>query len=223
MSPFSAVLTRDIVLAWRTGGAGLALAFFVLVIVLLPLAAGTDPAFLRRAGPGLVWIAALLSVLLTLERLFQIDLEEGVLDLMAGSPAPLESLVLAKCLAHWLAVGVPLTMLAAIGAALLGLPLSGGLVLVLSLAIGTPGLSFIGAVAAALTAAVRRGSLLITLLLLPLYTPLVIFGAGAATIAANPAAPLTPWPSLLLLGAASLVAILTTLLFATSAVRSQLE
>jgi heme exporter protein B len=223
MSAFWAVLRREIALAWRTGGAGLALAFFVLVVVLMPLAAGADPVLLKRTGPGLVWIAALLAVLLTLERMFQLDLEAAVLDLLAASSTPLEALVFAKALAHWLAVGVPLTVLSGVAAVLLGLSLPGGAVLVVSLAIGTPGLSFTGAIAAALTAGVRRGSLLITLLVLPLYAPFVIFGGGGATLAANPAPPLAAWPSLLLLGAASLVGITGALIFTTSAVRSQLD
>ena len=223
MAAFRAVLARDMRLAWRTGGAGLALAFFLLVIVLLPLAAGAEPSLLKRVGPGLIWIAALLAVLLTLERLFQVDLEAGVLDLMAGGAAPLESLILAKSLAHWLAVGVPVTILSLLGALLLGLSVPASLTLAASLLIGTPGLSFTGAVAAALTAGVRRGSLLITLLVLPLYAPFVIFGAGAASLAANPAPPLSPLPSLLLLGATSLVAVIGALLFTTSAVKSQLD
>ena len=223
MKPLVAVLVRDVVLAWRSGGAGLALAFFVLVIVLLPLGVGTDPALLLRIGPGLIWIAVLLAVLLSIERLFQADLEAAVLDLMIASRAPFEVLVIAKLTAHWLTVGLPLTALSFVAAFLLGLPLQGSLVLALSLLIGTPGLSAIGSVASAITAGVRRGGLLLTLLVLPLYAPFVIFGAGAAGLAVNPAPPLSPEPSLYLLGAASLVALIGALLFITSAVRSQLS
>ncbi|MFZ1991790.1 MAG: heme exporter protein CcmB [Alphaproteobacteria bacterium] len=221
--PLMALVTRDLRLAFRTGGAGLSLAFFLLVVVLLPFAAGTDPALMKRIGPGVIWIAALLAVLLTLERLFQADLEAGVLDLLAAAPVSFELLVLAKTLAHWLAIGVPLTLLAIVAGLLLGLSLDAALALASTLLIGTPGLSCTGAIAGALTAGVRRGSLLLTLLVLPLYAPFVIFGAGAATLAANPAPPETPFPALLLLGACSLMAAFTALILMPSAVKSQLD
>ncbi|HXZ68644.1 MAG TPA: heme exporter protein CcmB, partial [Alphaproteobacteria bacterium] len=162
--PLIALLKRDLTLAFRTGGAGLSLAFFLLVIVLLPFAAGTDPALMRRIGPGVIWIAVLLAVLLTLERLFQADLEAGVLDLLVAAPAAFELLVLAKALAHWLAIGVPLTVLAIVAGLMLGLSLDAALALAFTLFVGTPGLSCTGAIAGALTAGVRRGSLLLTLL-----------------------------------------------------------
>jgi len=222
-NPLVALVARDVRLSIRTGGAGLSLAFFLLVVVLLPFAAGTDPTLMRRIGPGVIWIAALLAVLLTLERLFQADLDAGVLDLMVAAPAPLELLVLAKALAHWFAIGVPLALLAIVAGLFLGLSLDASLALALTLLIGTPGLSCTGAIAGALTAGVRRGSLLLTLLVLPLYAPFVIFGAGAATLAANPAPPATPFPALLLLGACSLMAAFTALILMPSAVKSQLD
>jgi heme exporter protein B len=221
--PVSALLGRDLGLALRTGGAGLSIAFFILVIVLLPFAAGTDPALMKRIGPGIIWITALLAVLLTLERLFQADLECGVLDLLLAAPASFEMLILAKALAHWLTVGLPITLLAVVAGLMLGLAVEPALMLAFTLLIGTPGLSFTGAIAGALTAGVRRGSLLLTLLVLPLYAPFVIFGAGAATLAANPAPPETPLPALLLLGACSLVAAISALVFMPSAVKSQLD
>jgi heme exporter protein B len=220
---FRAMLWRDMRLAWRTNGAGLALAFFVLVIVLLPLAAGTEPQLLRRVGPGLVWLAAVLAVLLTLERLFQVDLETAALDLFLASPASLEEIVVAKALAHWLMVGLPLTVLAVIATLLLGLPARACAVLIATLLVGTPGLTCTGSIAAALTAGIRRGSLLITLLVLPLYAPFVIFGAGAATLAAFPAPPLSPLPGVLLLGATSIIAMIGGVVFVARAVRSQLD
>lgn len=158
---FTAVLLRDCHLAWRSGGAGLALAFFVLTLVLLPLAIGTDGAKLRLVGPGLVWIAALLAMLLTLERIFQADLEAGVVDLMASAPLPLGAVVFAKGLAHWLSVCLPLICIAPVGALLLGLPAHGIGVLVLSLLLGTPGLSLTGVLLAALVAGAHRFTLLI--------------------------------------------------------------
>ena len=221
--PVTALVSRDLALAFKTGGAGLSIAFFLLVIVLLPFAAGTDPALFRRVGPGMIWITALLSVLLSLERVFQADLEAGVLDLFIASPTALELLALTKAAAHWLAIGVPLTVLAMVAGYMLSLSQSAILMLALTLLIGTPGLSFTGGIASALTAGVRRGSLLLTLLVLPLYAPFVIFGAGAATLAANPVAPQTPWPAVLLLGVCSLMAILSALLLMPSAVKSQID
>ncbi len=221
--PLPALLSRDLMLAFRTGGAGLSIAFFILVIVLLPFAAGTDPALMKRIGPGVIWIAALLAVLLSLERVFQADLEAGVLDLLAASPAAFELLTLAKAIAHWLAIGLPLTLLAMVAGSMLGLSSDANLMLALTLLIGTPGLSFTGAIAGALTAGVRRGSLLLTLLVLPLYAPFVIFGAGAATLAANPVPPQTPFPALLLLGACSLISAVSALVLMPSAVKSQLD
>lgn len=221
--PLYALLCRDLTLAFRTGGAGLSIAFFILVIVLLPFAAGTDPALMQRVGPGIIWIAALLAVLLSLERVFQIDLEAGTLDLLIASPASFEFLVAVKALAHWLAIGLPLTLLAMVAGAMLGLSLDAILMLALTLLIGTPGLSFTGAIAGALTAGVRRGSLLLTLLVLPLYAPFVIFGAGAATLAAHPVPSQTPLPALLLLGACSLIAAVSALVLMPSAVKSQLD
>jgi heme exporter protein B len=220
---FFALLWRDVRLAWRTGGAGLALAFFILTIVLLPFASSLQVHLLPVYGPGLVWILALLAVLLTLERLFQADLEAGVLDLMAGAAVPLETVAIAKVAAHWLGVGLPLTVMAPVAGLLLGLSGSATWILVLSFLIGLPGLSAVGGIAAALSGGVRRGSLLITLLVLPFYAPFVIFGAGAAMLAANPAPPLTPLPSLLYLGAASLIAFIVVIVLGASAVRSQIE
>ena len=224
MSALAATFRRDFALMWGAGGGALApVGFFLGAATLAPLAMGPEHALLVSAGPPLVWIAAALAVLATLERLFQADLESGALDLLLASPAPFELLILIKALAHWLAIGLPLTALAVVGGLMLGLALDSALMLALTLLIGTPGLSLTGAIAGALTAGVRRGSLLLTLLVLPLYAPFVIFGAGAATIAANPAPPETPFPALLLLGACSMVAALSAVLLMPSAVKSQLD
>lgn len=221
--PWLALVAREWRLAWRGGGTGLALAFFVLVLVFLPLAVGAKAGWLAAAGPGLVWIAAVLAQLLTLERLFQADLESGTLDLYVGAHLPLRAIVLGKAAGHWFSVGLPLACVAPIGAGLLGLPAGALHVLLLSLLLGLPGLSLTGVLVAALTAGIRRGSLLLTLLTMPLYIPFLIFGAGAATLAANPAAALTPWPSLLLLAAATLIACLAVLLLGAQALRSQID
>lgn len=215
MSAFIALLAREIRLAIKTGGAGLALTFFVLTIVLLPLAVGAEPALLKPMAPGFVVLAAVLAQLLTLERLVQADLEEGTLDLFAGAAIPMEFAFLAKGFAHWLSVALPITVFSPLAALLLSQ--SGAAVrdLALALLIALPGLSMIGATVAALTAGVRRGSLLLALLLLPLATPFLIFGAGAASGDGG--------ASFLFLGALSLVALAVSLLLGPSALRAQLE
>jgi heme exporter protein B len=190
-----ALLARDLRLAVRAGGGfGLALAFFLLVVVLVPLGVGADATVLGRIAPGILWVGALLSCLLTLDRIFALDFEDGSLDLLATAPIPMEGVVAAKALAHWLVTGLPLTLLAPMLGVLMNLPGGGYGWLMLSLLIGTPGLSMIGAFGAALTVGVRRGGLLLSLLVLPMYVPVLIFGAEAvrrgAGLAADPATPL---------------------------------
>lgn len=215
MSAFLALLAREIRLAVKTGGAGLALTFFVLTIVLLPLAIGAEPALLNRVTPGFVVLAAVLAQLLTLERLVQADLEDGTLDLLAGGTLPMELAFLAKGLAHWLSVSLPITVLSPLSGLLLGAPGESVRDLALALLIALPGLSMIGATVAALTAGVRRGSLLLALLVLPLATPFLIFGAGAASGGGM--------SSFLFLGALSLLCCAVSLLLGPGALRSQLD
>jgi heme exporter protein B len=173
-----ALITRDLRLAFRAGGGfGLALAFFLLVIILVPLGVGPQAATLALIAPGVLWVAALLACLLTLDRLFALDYEDGSLDLLATAPIPMESVVIAKAAAHWLTTGLPLAIAAPILAILLQLPPPAFLWLTLSLLIGTPALSMIGAFGAALTVGIKRGGLLLSLLVLPLYVPTLIFGA----------------------------------------------
>lgn len=176
-----ALLLRDLRLAFRAGGGfGLSLAFFLIVVVLVPFAVGPEAAVLSRIGPGILWVAALLATLLSLDRLFALDQEDGALPLMATSPLPLEAMALAKAVAHWLTTGLPLTIVAAPLGVLLHLEGPAYPWLVLTLALGTPALSVIGTFGAALTVGVRRGGLLLSLLVLPLYVPTLIFGAEAA-------------------------------------------
>ncbi len=180
MSAFAALLARDVRLATRAGGSAmLALAFFAAVATLVPFGIGSEAKLLARVAGGLVWIAAVLANLLALDRLFQADYEDGSLDLLALSPLPFEGIAAGKIMAHWLTTGLPLTILSPVLGLLLNLPLSAYAMLVLSLLIGTPAISAIGGVAAALTLSIRRGGLLLPLLVLPLLTPVVIFGAGA--------------------------------------------
>ncbi len=173
-----ALLIRDLRLAIRAGGGfGLGLAFFLLVAVIVPLGVGPDPAILARIAPGILWVGALLSCLLSLDRIFALDFEDGSLDLLATSPMPLEAVVAVKALAHWLVTGLPLVMAAPVLGVLLNLAPQGYLWLVVGLALGTPALSVIGAFGAALTVGLKRGGLLMSLLVLPLYMPTLIFGA----------------------------------------------
>ena len=204
MSPFLAVVRRDLLIARRQGGGSmLAVAFFVVVAALFPFAVGADPATLRRVAPGVIWVSALLATLLSLDRLFQADFEDGSLDQLALSPLGLLTAVGIKALAHWLAVGLPLLIASPLLALLLGMNGSGYGVMLLSLLLGTPTLVLIGTMAAALTVGARRGGALLALLALPLEVPVLIFGAGAieAALAGLPAGPHLQILAGLLLGA----------------------
>ncbi len=173
-----ALLTRDLALATRAGGGfGLGLAFFLLVAVLVPLGVGPEPETLARIAPGILWVGALLACLLSLDRLFSLDAEDGSLDLLVTAPIPLEAIVAVKSLAHWIVTGLPLTLAAPALGLLLNLPLPAYPWLIAAFALGTPALSVIGAFGAALTVGLKRGGLLLSLLVLPLYVPTLIFGA----------------------------------------------
>lgn len=155
------------------------LVFFAIVIALFPLAVGPETRLLQTISPGLIWVAALLAVLLSLDGLFRSDFEDGSLEQWVVSPHPLALLVLAKVLAHWAFSGLALVLLAPLLALMLGMPLSALPVLLISLLLGTPVLSLLGAVGAALTVGLKRGGLLLALLILPLYIPVLILGSGA--------------------------------------------
>jgi heme exporter protein B len=174
------LFTRDIGLAVRSGGGfGLALIFFLIVVVLIPFALGPDQSALALVAPGVLWLGALLACLLSLDRIFGLDYEDGSLDLLATSPLPLEAVYIAKAAAHWLTTGLPLALAAPLLGILLNLSFESGKVLCFSLLLGTPALSLIGAFGASLTLGVKRGGLLLSLLVLPLYVPTLIFGAQA--------------------------------------------
>jgi heme exporter protein B len=176
-----ALLTRDIRLTMRAaGGFGLGLSFFLIVVVLVPFGVGPQSALLSKIAPGILWLGALLACLLSLDRIFALDWEDGSLDLLATSPLPMEGIVSVKALAHWLTTGLPLVLVAPVLGVLLNLPETGFLWLTLSLALGTPALSVIGTFGAALTVGLKRGGLLLSLLVLPLYVPTLIFGAEVA-------------------------------------------
>lgn len=172
---------RDLRLAVRAGGGfGLGLAFFLIVTVLVPFSVGPSSDLLARIAPGILWLGALLSCLLSLDRLLALDWEDGSLDLLATAPLPLEAVVSLKALAHWITTGLPLVLAAPLLGVLLNLPPEGYKWVVISLFLGTPALSVIGTFGAALTVGLKRGGLLLSLLVMPLYVPTLIFGAEAA-------------------------------------------
>ncbi|HEV2300489.1 MAG TPA: heme exporter protein CcmB [Stellaceae bacterium] len=216
MNVFAGLICHELRLALRQGAdTALVLGFFVLAIVLFPLGVGPEPELLRRIGPGIIWTAALLAALLSLDRLFRVDYEDGSLELIALSSLPLEFAALAKCAAHWLMAGLPLVVASPFLALLVDIRPRAIPVLVLSLLLGTPGLSLVGGVAAALTLGARRQGILLALLVLPLYVPSLIFGAGASEAAAR--------ADLLLLAAFSLGALALAPWAAAAALRQALE
>ena len=221
MSAFLAVVQRDLRLALRQGSdAALVLAFFVLAVVLFPFGVGPEPQLLARIAAGVVWVTALLAALLSLDRLFQLDYEDGSLEMLALTPLSLPSLVLAKCLAHWLTTGLPLVLAAPVLAALLNLQTEGYFPLLLAMGLGTPSLSLVGAVGAALTLGARRAGVLLSLLVLPLYIPVLIFGVASVDQAV---AGLAILPHLSILAAFLLAALPLAPLAAAAALRSALE
>lgn len=215
---YLAVVARDLRLAGRIGGSGaLSLVFFLMIVALVPFGLGPDLNLLARIGPGILWIAAVLATLIGLDRLFQADEEDGSLDLLSGAPAPLELLVLAKVTAHWLTTGLPLALATPLFGLLVALSPTGMAATSLTLLVGTPALTFIGAVGAALTASIRRGGLILAVVVLPLMVPTLIFGVSATDAALGGTVPFTT--PLAILGALSLAAGVVGTLAAAAALR----
>jgi heme exporter protein B len=210
-----AVIRRDLLLVWRRRGDALNPALFALLVAtLFPLALGPEPQILQRIAPGVIWVALLLASLLSLDTLFRGDLEDGSLEQLLLAPQPLAALVFGKVLVHWLTTSVPLLLAAPLLAELLGLPHELLGVLMLSLLMGTPLLSLIGATVVALTVGMRRSGMLLGLLALPLYVPVLIFGAGSVMAASQG---LPHAGALLLLGAGlALLIVLAPLATATA-------
>jgi len=205
MAAFPALIHHELRLSLRQAGdTGLVLGFFVLAVVLFPFGVGPEPELLARVGAGILWVAALLAALLSLDRLFLADYEDGALELLVLSRLSLEAVALAKVTAHWLATGLPLALLSPVLALVVALDRAAVPVLFLSLLIGTPALSLIGGVAAALALGARRQGVLLSLLVLPLYIPPLIFGAGAVEASA---AGTGARPHLLILAALTLAAL----------------
>ena len=188
-----ALLKRDLSLATRAGGGfGLGVAFFLILCALVPFGVGPESDALRPVAAGILWVGALLACLLSLDRIFALEHEDGSLDLLATSPLPLEGAVAVKALAHWITTGLPLIAAAPLFGLLLHLPAQAVPWLVLSLLLGTPALSMLGAFGAAITVGLRRGGLLLSLLVLPLYIPTLLFGTEVVRRGAEGMATLTP-------------------------------
>ena len=217
----AAIVRRDLQLALRQGVDSLAaVLFFVLAVILFPFGVGPEPDILARIAAGVIWVAALLASMLALERLFQTDYEDGSLELLALAPLPLPAVVVAKVVAHWLTTGLPLLLAAPVLAVLLNMPGDGFWVLIVALALGTPSLSLVGAIGAALILGARRGGVLLSLVLLPLYIPVLIFGVAAVDAAASG---LSARPHLLLLGGFLLAATALAPVAAGAALRQALD
>ena len=218
---FRVMVRRDLLLAYRQKSDVLQTVFFFLVVItLVPLGVGAETELLRSMAPGIVWVAALLAALLSLPRLFAHDFADGTLEQMVLSPDPLPVIVLAKAFAHWLTTGVPITVFASLAAVMFDLKAEVAAVLVFSLLIGTPVLSLLGSVGAALTLGLRSGGVLTSLLVLPLYIPVLIFGAGAAGAVADA---VSPAAYLLITGALSLFALAIAPWASAAALRIALE
>lgn len=209
---FTTLLRRDLLLVMRRRSEAVnPVLFFIIVASLFPFGTGSDAALLQQIAPGIVWVAALLATMLSLDAIFRSDFEDGSLEQLMLSPHPASVLVLAKVTAHWLVTGVPLLIAAPFMALLYGLPSDALVTLLISLLIGTPVLSLVGSVGVALTVALRHGGVILSLLVLPLYVPVLIFGSGAVELAVGGFSPaanlymlsailalavvLTPWPA----------------------------
>ncbi len=218
-SPLAALLVRELRLSRRIGGgAAIGVVFFLILVTIVPFAIGPDLNLLSRIGPAILWIAALLATLLGQDRLFQSDHEDGSLDLLRLSDAPLELIVTIKCIAHWIATCLPLVVAAPFFGLMLAMDATALAGTTATLLVGTPALTFLGAIGAALTATMRRGGLLSAILILPLAIPVLIFGVSASAAASGGTIPFaTP---LLVLAGMSLAAMALAPFAAAAALRS---
>ncbi len=222
MKAVLAIIRRDMTLAVRQGGgAGTAIGFFLIVVSLLPLGIGPDLNLLTRIAPGALWVALLLAVLLSAERIFQPDYEDGSLEVLLASPVPLEIVALAKALAHWLTTGLPLTLALPFLGILLNIDIADIGPIMLAALLGTPALSLIAAFGTALTMGVRRGGLLVSLLVLPLYVPALIFGVVLSSGAMRSGPGYAP-PALIL-AAITLGAVVLAPIGAAAAIRAHMK
>ncbi|MHA1113933.1 MAG: heme exporter protein CcmB [Alphaproteobacteria bacterium] len=221
MTRFLAIAGRDLRLAGRWGSdTMMVIVFFVLAVVLFPFGVGPEAQVLARISAGVIWVTALLAAMLSLERLFLVDYEDGGLDILASAPISMELVVLAKCLAHWLTTGLPLIVISPLLAVLLQLEGAGYATLVFAMLLGTPTLTLLGAIGAALALGARRGGALLSLLVLPLYIPVLIFGVAAVDASV---AGLSARPHLMFLGAFFLGALALSPWAAAAGLRQALE
>ncbi len=221
MKAFLAILKRDIHLGFRQGGgAGAGLAFMLSVLVLIPIAVGPDQNLLQRLAPGVMWLSLLLSVLLTSEKIFQQDFEDGTFDALVGADLPLELTVLAKALAHWLSVSLPLALMAPCLGMLININVSALAVLWMAMALGSLALSLLASIGGAITAGLRRGGLLVALLVMPLYVPVLIFGLSATQAQNGPSG---AGNSLVVLLALTLISLAVQPFAAAAALRAYLK
>jgi len=207
VTALAAIIRRDLKIAMRAGGGALiGVLFFLTVVVVIPFALGPDLALLKRIGPAILWLGAMLASLLTLDRLFTADLDDGSLDLIVMSRTPLELTCAAKAIAHWLAAGIPLIVATPLVGILLNLDGAATLSVALTLLVGTPALTFTGMIGAALAVTLRRGGLLLAVVVLPLSIPILIFGVAASNAAiTGPISFGTPFSILCALSLVSLV------------------
>ena len=221
MKAFQALIARDLRIAVREGGAiGIALGFYLIVVSIVPIGLGPDLQLLSRIGPGLLWVALLLSALLSVDRIFHNDHEDGTLEVIALGPLPLELVVTAKALAHWLSTALPLVIVAPVLGLLLNLEGGAYGALAFTMLIGSPAVSFLGALGAALTLSLRRGGMLVALVILPLYVPILIFGVGSVDrMTSALGSPLQP---LLILAAYALAMVVLAPFMAAMALRANL-
>jgi len=219
MTALLSLLRRDLILATRQGGGvGTALGFFLTVLVLLPIGIGPDQVTLQRLAPGIVWITLLLSVLLSSDRIFQQDFEDGSLEIMTMGSAPLELVALTKAIAHWLSTSLPLSIVAPFLGLLLNVRTEVIWPLLVSTMLGSIALSMIASIGASLTVNLRRGGLLISILVLPLYVPVLVFGMSATSGMADIVA-----PSLLILSAIALASLVLAPIASAAALRAYLK
>jgi heme exporter protein B len=219
---FTCILTRDLTLALRRRTDVLTtLFFFIIVVSLFPLGVGSERAMLRELGPGVVWVAALLASMLALERLFAADFDDGTLEQMLLTGQPLSLLVLAKVIAHWLLTGLPLVIIAPLVAMQYHLETAAVWIMMASLLIGTPILSLLGAIGAALTLGLRGGGILLSLLILPLYIPVLVYGSGAVAVSMIEITDTVPY--FYLLGAFLVMALLFAPVASAAALRISTE
>jgi heme exporter protein B len=222
VSAVAALMKRDLAVAFRQGSnVGTAIGFFLTVVVLLPIGLGPDQALLQRIAPGALWIALLMSVLLSADRIFHDDYDDGSLELLTTGPLPFEIVTLIKALVHWLTAGLPLAIIAPLLGFLVNISPQQVVPLAIAMTVGSLGISLLAALGAAVTVGLRRGGMMVSLLILPLYVPMLVFGVSASS--ASPGMPGAGSASLMILAALSLATLVVVPIAASAALRSYMQ